>query len=108
MSVIEAMSMGVPVIGSDIRGTRDLLGDGAGVLVPVRSPAALAHAMNALLADKEQRDLLRSRSRERVKRYGVQPLLDAHEQLYERLLGSVRLEREADTKPVRASGRIPD
>lgn len=95
MSVMEAMSMGVPVIGSDIRGTRDLLADGAGVLVPVRSPAALAHAMNALLADTDHRDLLRSKSQKRVKRYGLQPILQAHEHLYQRLLGSVRLEREA-------------
>ena len=104
MSVIEAMSMGVPVIGTDIRGTQDLLADGAGVLVPTRSPAALAHAMNALLADREHRDLLRANARERVQQFALQPLLDWHEQLYVKLRDSVWREVEAETQPVATPG----
>lgn len=105
MSVMEAMSMGVPVIGTDIRGTQDLLAGGAGVLVPTNSPAALAHAMNALLADKAQRELLRTKARERVRQYALGPLLEAHEALYGRLLGSVQLERE--TQAVDAGAAVP-
>lgn len=108
MAVIEAMSMGVPVIGTDIRGTRDLLSDGAGVLVPVRSPAALAHAMNALLADREHRELLRRNARERVRQYAIGPLLDTHAELYSRLRDSVLRDREAEAKAVAAGSSDPD
>ena len=104
MSVIEAMSMGVPVIGTDIRGTRDLLADGSGILVPVKSPAALAHAMNALLADGEHRELLRANAREKVKEYALPPLLERHGRLYEKLRDSVSRDREAEAKAVDAAG----
>lgn len=102
MSVMEAMSMGVPVIGTDIRGTRDLLADGSGVLVPVKSPAALAHAMNALLADGEHRELLRANAREKVKEYALPPLLERHERIYEKLRDSVRRDRQGEPQAVPA------
>ncbi len=108
MSVIEAMSMGVPVIGTDIRGTRDLLADGAGVLVPTHSPAALAHAMNALLADKEHRDLLRVNARERVREYDLGPLLEVHQELYEKLRDSVGRDLKIEAQSVAAADRVPD
>ena len=108
MSVIEAMSMGVPVIGTDIRGTRDLLSGGAGVLVPTNSPAALAHAMNALLADKEHRELLRRNARERVREYDLGPLLEVHRELYEKLRDSVRRDLEAEAKAIAAAESVPD
>ena len=41
---MEAMSLGTPVIGTDIRGTRDLLEDGHGLLVPPRDVEALARS----------------------------------------------------------------
>lgn len=107
MAVIEAMSMGVPIIGTDIRGTRDLLADGAGVLVPVRSPAALAHAMNALLADRQHRDLLRANARERVKKFALEPLLERHADLYARLRESVRRDLQKEAQDVAAGGSAP-
>ncbi len=107
MAVIEAMAMGVPVIGTDIRGTRDLLGQGAGVLVPTRSPAALAHAMNALLADRQHRDLLRSNARERVQNYALEPLLHKHEELYSRLRESVHRDLKNEAQAVAAGPGKP-
>lgn len=107
MAVIEAMSMGVPVIGTDIRGTRDLLADGAGVLVPVRSPAALAHAMNALLADRQHRDLLRANARERVQQFALGPLLETHAELYAKLRESVHRDLKNEAQAVSAGGSQP-
>lgn len=106
-AVLEAMAMGVPVIGTDIRGTRDLLADGSGVLVPVKSPAALAHAMNALLADRGHREMLRSNARDKIGQYALGPLLEEHARLYSRLRDSVRRQAEAEAEAMAASQRIP-
>ena len=52
-AAMEASSMGLPVIATDIRGCRQVVDDGVtGVLVPVRDPAALALAVERLADDE--------------------------------------------------------
>lgn len=52
LAVAEAMSNGLPVVGMDVPGVRDLLGEGnAGLLVPDNDPAALAGRTAGLLRD---------------------------------------------------------
>lgn len=46
--VIEALALGVPVIGTDIRGTRDLLREGGGWLVPLGDVSAIAAALQTV------------------------------------------------------------
>ena len=48
LSVLEAMSVGVPVIATDHGGPPEMIGD-AGVLVPPRNPEAMAAAIQDLL-----------------------------------------------------------
>lgn len=50
--LVEALSLGVPVVATDcVSGPREILGeDGPGVLVPVADPQALARAMRLVLA----------------------------------------------------------
>jgi len=51
-SVIEAMMSGLPVVGTDIRGTREEVVEGeTGTLVPANDAAALASALNRLVND---------------------------------------------------------
>ena len=51
-SIIEAMLTGLPVVATDIRGSREEVVPGqTGLLVPVRDEAALAGALQALAAD---------------------------------------------------------
>lgn len=50
LSMLEAMSVGVPVVATDHGGPPELLGD-AGLLVPPGDPAALAAALDRLLGD---------------------------------------------------------
>lgn len=52
LNVLEAMSIGVPLVGTDHGGTPEVLGD-AGVLVPPRDPDAMAEAIRRLLDDPE-------------------------------------------------------
>ena len=52
MTIVEAMAAGLPVVATDCGGPRDLVEDGkTGMLVPVKSPEALARALEQMLAD---------------------------------------------------------
>ncbi|MEM7198814.1 MAG: glycosyltransferase family 4 protein [Planctomycetota bacterium] len=57
LAAVEAMAAGVPVVGFDVPGVRDVLGEwGRGVLVPRGEGAAgLARAVRALAAEPERR-----------------------------------------------------
>ena len=49
-SAMEAAAMGLPTIGTDIRGNRQVIDDGVtGMLVQVRNPAALAGGLRSML-----------------------------------------------------------
>ena len=59
--LLEAMSYGVPVVGSRVGGIPDIIVDGAtGLLVPPGDPAALAAALRHLAADPDLRAQLGS------------------------------------------------
>lgn len=69
-SLLEALSIGLPAVGSDIGGIHDVLTAGqCGVLVPTEDPVSLAAAMRELMADPERRANLGRRGREFVLRY---------------------------------------
>jgi glycosyltransferase involved in cell wall biosynthesis len=66
-SVIEAMMTGLPVVGTNIRGTREEVVDGeTGALVPVCDAKALAASLARLVADAKLRAAWGSRGRERA------------------------------------------
>ena len=52
LSTLEAMSVGVPVVGTALGATPDVLGD-AGLLVPPADPVALAAALRTLVQDPD-------------------------------------------------------
>ena len=66
LSALEAMAAGVPVVATDVDGLSELLGDGAGVLVPPRSPVSLGEELVALLAAPQRRRDLADRGRRLV------------------------------------------
>jgi glycosyltransferase involved in cell wall biosynthesis len=72
LSFLEAMSFGLPCIGSRIEAIPEIVSDGeTGTLVPVRDVPALARAMGDLLADPVRARLLGRAGRARaVARYG--------------------------------------
>ncbi|MGB6182674.1 MAG: glycosyltransferase family 4 protein, partial [Rhodococcus sp. (in: high G+C Gram-positive bacteria)] len=55
LSVLEAMSHGLPVVASDHGGPTEFLGGGEGVLVPPGDASALAAALDTLLHDEPKR-----------------------------------------------------
>ncbi|MGH2559895.1 MAG: glycosyltransferase family 4 protein [Thermomicrobiales bacterium] len=98
-SVMEALSLEVPVIGSDIRGIRDLLDDGSGLLVPVGDVDRLAASMRWVLEHPVAATAMALRGRQKVcAGFGQAAIIDAHEALYARALRAARRER-ADRPP---------
>jgi glycosyltransferase involved in cell wall biosynthesis len=68
-SLLEAMALGLPVVASAAGGNPDLVTSGeTGLLVPPRSPAAWARALDRLLADGEAARRLARAGRELVRR----------------------------------------
>lgn len=82
-SVMEAMAVGVPVVGTDIRGMQDLLRDGAGILVPVGAPDEIARAFERLVTNPQLHAQIAETAKARVKEYDLKRVIAHHEQLYE-------------------------
>jgi colanic acid/amylovoran biosynthesis glycosyltransferase len=66
VSLVEALACGLPAIGTDTGGIPELLGDGAGLVVPPEDPEALADALAAVAGDPALRATLAERGRQRV------------------------------------------
>jgi glycosyltransferase involved in cell wall biosynthesis len=65
--LLEAMALGTPCVSTDVTGIPEVLRDGeTGLMVPQRDPAALADAIERLLADPELRVRLAGRARRLV------------------------------------------
>ena len=66
---LEAMSLGIPVVGTRIAGVPEQVEDGvSGLLADPADPAGLARALEALLASPERRRTMGEAARERVRR----------------------------------------
>jgi glycosyltransferase involved in cell wall biosynthesis len=77
VSLIEAMSYRVPVVSTTTGGIPELLGGGAGVLVPPADPTALAEAIGRLIQDPELREQQGDAGRERVEEsFSVEKVAD--------------------------------
>jgi glycosyltransferase involved in cell wall biosynthesis len=84
---LEAMAAGVPVIGGDTGGSRELIEDGAnGCLVTPRDHRALASTIVRLLQDRTLRQRLIEGGRRTVRRYTVETMLQRTYLLYRELL----------------------
>ncbi|MFZ5918193.1 MAG: glycosyltransferase family 4 protein [Chloroflexota bacterium] len=89
--LLEAMAAGVPVIATDIRGYRSVVGNsGAGLLVPPKDAAALAQAIIQLLQDPRRRQDMAQQGRARSLAYNWPHIADRILSFYRRL----RLQRD--------------
>lgn len=81
--VHEAMSKGKPMIGTRPGGQEDMIEDGVnGLLVPGGDAAALADAMERLIADPGLRDDLGRAARERARDFTPEAVMPRLERLY--------------------------
>jgi phosphatidylinositol alpha-mannosyltransferase len=79
----EAMAAGLPVVASDIRGYRAVLGEGAnGVLVPPGDPKELANALYSTLSNPALLQRLSEDGIKRADRYSWENVLSQIEDAY--------------------------
>jgi glycosyltransferase involved in cell wall biosynthesis len=93
-SVMEALSLGVPCIGYDIRGVSELLEDGCGLVCQPRDVSGLAQAMLRLIGAPEEARAMGARGRRKIlSKYTLEHVLAAHERLYNAALAAHRRTR---------------
>jgi glycosyltransferase involved in cell wall biosynthesis len=85
-SVMEAMALGVPIIGTRIRGTEDLLREGAGRLVSVGNYAEIATEMAWILDHPEATKTLGIQGQKQIQQYDLSQILSLHDCMYKDLL----------------------
>ena len=85
---LEAMAMGVPVVGTRVIGSEDAVDDGVtGLLVPYADPSALTGAVRGILESPDLARRLRETASERVRRvYSREQCAARVEELYRELL----------------------
>lgn len=84
--VLEAMTLGVPVLAADIGALAEVAGDAAALVDP-RDADALAGGLEALLTDAGRREALVERGRERVTRFSWERTARGLASAYARLAG---------------------
>jgi glycosyltransferase involved in cell wall biosynthesis len=90
-SLMEALALEVPCLGTQIRGITDLLQDGTGLLFPVGDAQACAEKMAWVLDHPDEARAMGVKGRERmVAEYDVRRLIQMHEELYDEALAGVR------------------
>ena len=85
LPVLEAMSLGTPVITSNTASIPEVAGDAA-MLVDPYDPRAIADAMKAISADSTLRDTLSGRGRVQAELFSADRYRDRLEALYDKLM----------------------
>jgi len=82
-SVMESLALEVPAIGTDVRGTHELLAGGCGILVPVGDVQALARAMGWMIRHPEEAAAMGRKGRQLVAgSYELHNVLRVQEQVF--------------------------
>lgn len=84
--LLEAMSVGLPVIASDVEGNRDVLADrDCGILIPADDPHALAGAMRELINSPDRVRQLSAAAVRRVADFSVEQKTAELQRIYRQL-----------------------
>ena len=88
LAILEAMAAGKPVVATNVGGNSALVDDGVtGFLVPPGNADALGERISLLLSDRELADRLGREARAKAeKRFTVDTMIKAYDDLYERLV----------------------
>ena len=87
-AVLEALTMGVPVVATDVGGNREIIEEGVtGFLVEPENPIQLAAKITRLLRDKKLHKRMSAEARSCAqRRFSQKTMVTAYEQLYEQAL----------------------
>ena len=86
--VLEAMSVGRPIVASDVGGLGEAILDGSsGVLVPSRDTEALSRALIAMLDDPDRSEAMGAAARRRAEeQFSLQAMVDRLIRVYDELV----------------------
>ncbi len=85
-SVLDAMSVGLPVIGTNAGGIAEMIeNEVSGLLVPAKDSEALARAISIVAADEKLRLKLGTNALTRVQNFSKERMVEANIRLYESL-----------------------
>jgi glycosyltransferase involved in cell wall biosynthesis len=87
-TVAEAMNRGRPVIGTTLGGHVDMIGDGAGLLVPQGDVVALAASMDELIRDAPRREEYGRVAKKRAENFAAGAVIPRFEQAYREVLAA--------------------
>ena len=87
-SIMEAMCLHTPVIGSNIRGTQDLLEDGCGLLVELGDTDALAKAMIQVVENHEIMAIMAEKAQIQIKDYDLKQIIQQYINIYQLALAN--------------------
>jgi glycosyltransferase involved in cell wall biosynthesis len=95
VSLLEAMSLGLPSVATSVGGVPEVVEDGRDALVvPPGDPTALAQAIGRLLDDRALRDRLGARAATTASRFGMAGMVRRLEEVYDEAVARVgRAER---------------
>ena len=95
-SMLEALSVGVPLVSSDLPVIREVITDGqTGLLAPAGDSVAIAERILRLLADASLRESMVAAQREVAReRFDARVVAEEHLHLYERVIDEKRKARE--------------
>lgn len=82
-SIMEAMCLNTPVIGSNIRGTQDLLENGCGLLVDLGDTDALAQAMSKVSEDPDSLAVMAEKAQTKIANYDLSRIIQQYADIYQ-------------------------
>lgn len=94
-SIMEALCLETPVIGTEIRGTRDLLAENCGLLVKVGDIEGLAGAMAWIIDNPQAAQKMGKRGREKMAEYDVREIIRQYAEIYNRAFLEEQVEKKA-------------
>lgn len=109
IAAVQAMAVGTPVVATRSGGPEEIITHGHdGLLVPPRSPEALASAVRKVLDDGQLSDLFRNNARRTAsERFSLNRMLENYEDLYVRLLSNAPVLSEGTSGlPSAAGGKV--
>ena len=81
-SIMEALCLATPVIGTKIRGIQDLLADNCGLLVDVGDIEKLAQAMAWMADNLDEAQQMGQRGQAKMAHYDIQQIIDRYADVY--------------------------
>ncbi len=82
VALMEAMSCGLPIICSEIRGNTDLIDESCGILCPASDADAFKTAMEKLVSDEKMRESMAENALERSKDYDIKIIENYMKDIY--------------------------